>query len=100
MSTTPHGDSTGAARNRFGRDETARNPNIDPDPQQTWDPDVGAEGLQPGQTPPESNSATASPPAPAPSKPPKAKVIITIAVIVAALLVGMFFVGYISGIIG
>ncbi|MBB3667437.1 hypothetical protein FHX47_001030 [Garicola koreensis] len=31
MTTSPHEDS----RDRYGRDETARNPNIDPDPQQT-----------------------------------------------------------------
>ncbi|GAA1805421.1 hypothetical protein GCM10009771_04570 [Nesterenkonia flava] len=40
---------------RYGRNETARNPNIDPGPESN---------LQPGETPPESNSATATPPGP------------------------------------
>lgn len=96
MTTSPHEGS----RDRYGRDETARNPNIDPDPQQTWDPDVGSEGLQPGQTPPESNSATATPPNPAPTRPPKSKVAITVAAVVAVLLVVLIFAGYIGGLIG
>lgn len=99
MATTPHEDSTGANRDRYGRDETARNPNIDPDPQQTTDPEAGASSLEPGETPPESNSATATPPHPAPAKPPKSKVIIIVAVIVAILLVALIFVGYIAGIL-
>lgn len=91
--TTPSSD-------RYGRDETARNPNIDPDPEHTADPDAHDVNLEPGQTPPESNSATASPPAPAPSKPPKSNAIITVAVVIAIILVGLFFFGYIAGIIG
>ncbi len=93
---------------RYGRNESARNPNLDPDPQQSSDPDAGSQSpgppssgdLDPGETPPESNSATATPPAPAPTKPPKSNVIITVAVIVVVLLVGLIFLGYMAGIIG
>lgn len=78
---------------RYGRDETRRNPNLDPDPD-------GATGdLRPGETPPESNSATASPPAPAPSRPPRSKTVITAVVIGIVLLVGLVFVGYVSGLL-
>lgn len=82
-----------------GHDETARNPNIDPDP--VRDPSLNDDGdLEPGQTPPESNSATATPPAPAPTKPPKSNAIITVMVVAIVALIGVLFLGYIAGIIG
>ena len=56
--------------------------------------------LNPGQTPPESNSAAAAPPTPAPSKPPKSKLVITVAVIIAAPVVGLIFVDCISVLLG
>lgn len=87
-------------RERYGRDETARNPNLDPDPELTQDPDLGPDGLEPGHTPPDSNSATASPPDKGPTQPPKGKIALTLAIIAASLLVGLFFVGYIVGILG
>ena len=75
---------------RYGRDETRRNPNIDP----------GSEQTQPGETPPASNSATASPPQSAPTKPPKSNMVITIVVVAIVILVGLIFVGYIAGLLG
>lgn len=79
-------------RERYGRDETRRNPNLDPEPD-------GAAGLQPGEIPPASDSATASPPVPAPSRPPRSKAVITAVVIGIVLLVGLVFVGYVSGLL-
>lgn len=76
---------------RYGRDETAHNPNLDPEPETD---------LQPGETPPESNSATASPPAPPPSRPPKNTVVIATLGGVIVLVVLLVFVGYIAGILG
>lgn len=93
---------------RYGLDETARNPNIDPDPEEAKDPDTatdaqhnpqGPADLEPGQTPPESNSATATAPTPAPTKPPKSNVVITVAVIAAVILIGLIFFGYIAGLL-
>lgn len=99
------------SEDRYGRDETARNPNLDPDPEQTRDPDLSSDpaenpgmrsaaDLEPGQTPPESNSATATPPAPAPSRPPNNKLVLGIAAAVIGLLLVLVFVGYIAGLIG
>ncbi len=101
----------GPSDDRYGRNETARNPNLDPDPEQTRDPDLSSDpaqnpgmrsaaDLEPGQTPPESNSATATPPAPAPSSPPNGKLILGIVGAVIALLVILVFVGYIAGLLG
>lgn len=78
---------------QYGRDETRRNPNIDPAPE------GGSGDLEPGETPPESNSATASPPAPAPSKPPRSKAVITTVIIAIVLLLGLVFVGYAAGLL-
>lgn len=78
---------------QYGRDETLRNPNIDPAPE------GGSGDLEPGETPPESNSATASPPAPAPSKPPRSKAVITAVIIAIVLLLGLVFVGYAVGLL-
>lgn len=83
-------------RKRYRRDETARNPNLDPDPELTPDPDLGPDGLQPGHTPPDSNSATASPPDKGPTGPPRSRLALTVAIIVGSLLLGLFFVGYIA----
>lgn len=94
---TPRPDSGEPApgSDRYGRDETARNPNMDPDPEQAQ----GPTDLEPGETPPESNSATATPPTPPPSKPPKSNLIITVAVIAGVVLVGLIFFGYIAGLL-
>lgn len=89
----PQGDSQKPDGDQFGRDETRRNPNIDPAPE------GGAGDLQPGETPPESNSATASPPAPAPTRPPRGKAVITTVIIAIVLLLGLVFVGYAAGLL-
>ncbi|WP_188682596.1 DUF6480 family protein [Nesterenkonia cremea] len=84
---------SGPDSERYGRDETWRNPNLDPDPEGiTGDP-------RPGETPPESNSATASPPSPPPARPPRNGLAITAVVIGVVLLVGLVFVGYIAGLL-
>ncbi|GAA1150217.1 DUF6480 family protein [Nesterenkonia lutea] len=84
---------------RFERDETARNPNIDPEPGETPGTDA-AGAVEPGDTPPDSNSATASPAQPAPAKPPKSNAVLTTAIIAIAVLVLLIFVGYVAGLIG
>ncbi len=89
----PQDDAQKPDGDQFGRDETRRNPNIDPAPE------GGSGDLSPGETPPESNSATASPPAPAPSKPPRSKAVITTVIIAIVLLVGLVFVGYAAGLL-
>lgn len=83
---------------RYARDEGARNPNLDPQPENTPGLEEGA-GVSPGETPPESNSASASPPAPAPSTPPKTKTVTVAAAIVIAVLVLLFFLAYMVGLI-
>lgn len=71
---------------------TTGNPNLDPDP--AGDPDLDAGGgVQPGATPPESNSATASPPHPPDKRPPRSKwVFVGIGVVLAIIIV--IFVAY------
>lgn len=77
---------------------TTGNPNMDPSPVGDSDLDQGG-GVQPGATPPESNSATASPPHPPDAKPPRSKwAIVGIgAVLVVVILV---FIAYILGLVG
>lgn len=91
------GEQTGD--NRYARDEGARNPNLDPQPQNTPGLEDGA-GVAPGETPPESNSASASPPAPAPPTPPKTKTVTAVAAAAIVLLVLLVFIGYVVGLIG
>ncbi|WP_152347494.1 DUF6480 family protein [Brevibacterium sp. CFH 10365] len=74
------------------------NPNLDPQP--AGDPDLEeGGGVRPGATPPESHSATASPPHPPASRPPKTKWVIVGIGCVLAIIV-FFFVAYIVGIFG
>lgn len=86
-------------RERYGRDESERNPNLDPDPELTPDPDLGPEGLKPGHTPPDSNSATASVPNVPPTKAPRPKPIFIVAIVAVVLFVGLIFIGYIAGLL-
>ncbi|HJF76448.1 MULTISPECIES: DUF6480 family protein [Brevibacterium] len=74
------------------------NPNLDPGP--AGDPDLDEGGsVRPGATPPESHSATASPPHPPASRPPKTKwVIVGISCLLAIMI--FFFVAYIVGVFG
>lgn len=83
---------------RYDRDEGSRNPNLDPQPQNTPGLEEGA-GVEPGETPPESNSASASPPAPAPATPPKTRTVTAAVIGVIVLLVLLVFGGYMVGLI-
>lgn len=76
---------------------TTGNPNVDPSP--TGDPDLDeGGGVTPGATPPESNSATASPPHLPDRRPPRSRwaivgigaVLLVIIVVFVAYAVGMF----------
>jgi len=80
------------------RDETARNPGLDPEPDETPGLEAGG-GVQPGDTPPDSNSATASPQQPSPTKPPKSNMVMTVAIIAIVVVVLLIFVGYIAGLL-
>ncbi|GAA1932789.1 hypothetical protein GCM10009689_10410 [Brevibacterium antiquum] len=74
---------------------TTGNPNLDPDP--SGDPDLdGGGSVQPGATPPESNSATASPLHPPDRRPPRTKwVFVGVGAILAIII--MVFVAYAVG---
>lgn len=80
------------------RDETARNPGLDPEPNDTPGLESGG-GVQPGDTPPDSNSATASPKQASPTKPPKSNLVMTVAIIAIVAVVLLIFVGYIAGLL-
>ncbi|WP_261624532.1 DUF6480 family protein [Nesterenkonia marinintestina] len=85
-----------------GRDDgtppsAGENPNLDPEPQADPDLDSGG-GLPPGSTPPDSQSATATPRHEPVRRPPKVWLgLAAVGVGVAFLL--MVFVGYIVGIL-
>lgn len=85
----------GPTAERYGRDDTARNPNADPDP--AAEP-VAETSPAPGETPPESNSATATPPNDTPAQPPKSNAVLITAVVAIVALVLFFFIAYIIGI--
>ncbi|GAB3059460.1 DUF6480 family protein [Sediminivirga luteola] len=75
-----------------------RNPNIDPSPAGTTGLESGG-GVPPGETPPESNSATASSPHPTAEGPPSSRIpVILISVVVAIAL--LVFIAYIIGLWG
>ncbi|MCH8559572.1 DUF6480 family protein [Nesterenkonia sp. LB17] len=80
------------------RDEAARNPGLDPEPTETPGLEDGG-GVQPGDTPPDSNSATASPKQASPTKPPKSNLVMTVAIIAIIVVVLLIFVGYIAGLL-
>ncbi|WP_147105282.1 DUF6480 family protein [Nesterenkonia populi] len=88
---------SGPSGERYGRNDTARNPNADPDP--AAEP-VTETSPAPGETPPESNSATATPPNQAPSQPPKSNTVLVGAIVAIVVLVLFFFIAYIVGLIG
>ena len=58
------------------------------------------EDLDPGQTPPETDPVLATPPAPAPSTPPKPKVVVLATAVVAGFLALMFVIAYFAGALG
>lgn len=80
------------------RDEDARNPGLDPEPNDTPGLEAGG-GVQPGDTPPDSNSATASPKQASPTKPPRGNLVMTVAIIAIVVVVLLIFVGYIAGLL-
>lgn len=91
MSTDDHRNDSGQANSEYN----GHNPNMDPSP--AGDPDLDAGGsVKPGGTPPDSNSASASPPHPAPSTPPKSNLgVIAIGVVIAIIV--LIFIAYAVG---
>lgn len=74
----------------------ARNPNLDPDVTGDADLEPGG-GVKPGHTPPDSQSATSTPPHTPDARPPRSKAVIILLVVLAILLV-LIFVAYGIGI--
>lgn len=79
-------------------EHTEHNPNLDPAPQGDPDLEPGG-GVRPGDTPPESQSATSTPPHPPERSSSGSKgPIIAIALVVAALV--FLFIAYAVGVFG
>lgn len=100
LETPPH-QRGGGNQNTHGehhRDEAARNPGLDPEPNETPGLEDGG-SVKPGDTPPDSNSATASPKQDAPTKPPKSNLVMTAVIIAIVVVVLLIFVGYIAGLL-
>lgn len=100
LDTPPHQRDGGnqQSHGEHHRDEGARNPGLDPDPAETPGLDQGG-SIRPGDTPPDSNSATASPKQTSPTKPPKSNLVMTVAIIAIVVVVLLIFVGYIAGLL-
>ncbi len=71
------------------------NPNLDPATNGDEDLEPGG-GVKPGHTPPDSQSATATPAHKPDARPPRSKLTVTLMIVIAALLV-FFFVAYAIG---
>ncbi len=101
LETPPHqrGARSDEGQDEKSRDQDGPNPGLDPSPAETPGLEDGG-SVRPGDTPPDSNSATASPSQEAPTSPPKSKAVLTTAVIAIAVVVLLIFVGYIAGILG
>lgn len=69
-----------------------QNPNLDPSPDGDHDLDDGG-GVKRGHTPPESQSASATPPHTPDARPPRSKATLIVLVIIVVLLV-LIFVAY------
>ncbi|QCP06531.1 hypothetical protein FDF13_09015 [Brevibacterium sp. CS2] len=79
-------------------EHTEQNPNLDPDPRGDADLEPGG-GVRPGDTPPESQSATSTPPhQPEASSSGSKGPVIAIVLVVAALV--FLFIAYAVGIFG
>lgn len=76
-------------------DHEARNPNLDPDTANDPDLEAGG-GVKPGHTPPDSQSATSTPPHKADTRPPRSKATIILLSVFALILV-FIFVAYAIG---
>lgn len=100
LDTPPHQRDGGnqQSHGEHHRDETSRNPGLDPEPTDTPGLDEGG-SIRPGDTPPDSNSATASPKQDSPTKPPKSNLVLTVAIIAIIVVVLLIFVGYIAGLL-
>lgn len=70
-------------------DHEANNPNLDPTPDGDHDLDAGG-GVKPGHTPPESQSATSTPPHATDARPPRSKATLMLLLVFAAALVFIF----------
>lgn len=76
-------------------DHEARNPNLDPGV--AGDPDLDAGGgVKPGHTPPDSQSATSTPPHQPEPRPPRSKTTVIVLIAVVVLLI-LIFVAYAIG---
>ncbi len=71
------------------------NPNLDPDGIQDPDLDAGG-GVKPGHTPPDSQSATSTPPHHPSPRPPRSKATVILLIVFAVILV-FIFVAYAIG---
>ncbi|MGJ9372234.1 DUF6480 family protein [Nesterenkonia sp. CF4.4] len=100
LDTPPHQRDGGnqATHGEHHRDEGDRNPGLDPEPGDTPGLEDGG-GVRPGDTPPDSNSATASPKQASPTKPPRGNLVMTVAIIAIVVVVLLIFVGYIAGLL-
>ena len=76
-------------------DHEARNPNLDPGTANDPDLEAGG-GVKPGHTPPDSQSATSTPPHKADARPPRSKATVTLLIVFALILV-FIFVAYAIG---
>ena len=76
-------------------DHEPRNPNIDPSPTGDADLEAGG-GVKPGHTPPDSQSATSTPPHKPDARPPRSKATV-IALIVIVVILVLIFVAYAIG---
>lgn len=83
------------AKQQRPEDHEAHNPNIDPPVTGDADLEPGG-GVKPGHTPPESQSATSTPPHPPATRPPRSKATIVL-VSVFALVFVFLFVAYAMG---
>ena len=76
-------------------DHEARNPNLDPGVTGDADLEAGG-GVKPGHTPPDSQSATSTPPHAPAARPPRSKTMLVVMIVLVALL-ALIFVAYAIG---
>lgn len=73
----------------------SRNPNLDPGASDDQDLEAGG-GVKPGHTPPDSQSATSTPPHQPDARPPRSKATLILMIVIAVILV-FIFVAYAIG---
>jgi len=79
-------------------DHEPRNPNLDPSPTGDADLEAGG-GVRPGHTPPDSQSATSTPPHAPDARPPRSKATLIVLIALVVILV-LIFVAYAIGLWG